>query len=70
MVAVSGVAAPPQEADPRRWKALAVVLIYRLLTFWAVVIVGWISVGVIEWRTRHVGDEVPLAVSVVAVNDI
>jgi EmrB/QacA subfamily drug resistance transporter len=27
MVAVSGVAAPPQGADPRRWKALAVVLI-------------------------------------------
>lgn len=33
--------------------ALAVVLIYRLLTFWLVIIVGWISIGVIEWRVRH-----------------
>ncbi len=33
--------------------ALAVVLIYRLLTFWAVIIVGWISIAVIEWRVRR-----------------
>ncbi len=33
--------------------ALAVVLIYRLLTFWLVIIVGWVSIGVIEWRVRH-----------------
>jgi putative heme transporter len=33
--------------------ALAVVLIYRLLTFWLVIIVGWISIAVIEWRVRH-----------------
>jgi hypothetical protein len=33
--------------------ALAVVLVYRLLTFWLVIIVGWISIGVIEWRVRR-----------------
>jgi uncharacterized protein (TIRG00374 family) len=33
--------------------ALAVVLVYRLLTFWLVIIVGWLSIGVIEWRVRH-----------------
>jgi uncharacterized protein (TIRG00374 family) len=33
--------------------ALAVVLVYRLLTFWLVIIVGWITIGVIEWRARH-----------------
>jgi hypothetical protein len=33
--------------------ALAVVLVYRLLTFWLVITVGWISVGVIEWRVRR-----------------
>jgi uncharacterized protein (TIRG00374 family) len=33
--------------------ALAVVLVYRLLTFWLVIIVGWMSIGVIEWRVRH-----------------
>jgi uncharacterized protein (TIRG00374 family) len=33
--------------------SLAVVLIYRLLTFWAVIIVGWISIAVIEWRVRR-----------------
>ena len=33
--------------------ALAVVLIYRLLTFWAVIVIGWISIGVIEWRVRR-----------------
>jgi hypothetical protein len=33
--------------------ALAVVLVYRLLTFWVVIIVGWISIGVVEWRVRR-----------------
>jgi putative heme transporter len=33
--------------------ALAVVLVYRLLTFWSVIIVGWISIAVIEWRVRR-----------------
>jgi len=33
--------------------ALAVVLVYRLLTFWLVIIVGWISIVVIEWRVRR-----------------
>jgi putative heme transporter len=33
--------------------ALAVVLIYRLLTFWLVIIVGWACIGVIEWRARR-----------------
>jgi len=33
--------------------ALAVVLVYRLLTFWVVIIVGWISIAVIEWRVRR-----------------
>jgi len=33
--------------------ALAVVLVYRLLTFWSVIIVGWVSIGVIEWRVRR-----------------
>jgi uncharacterized protein (TIRG00374 family) len=37
----------------KRVPALAVVLIYRLLTFWLVIIVGWLSIGVIEWRVRH-----------------
>jgi len=27
--------------------------VYRLLTFWLVIVVGWISIGVIEWRVRH-----------------
>ncbi len=39
--------------------ALAVVLVYRLLTFWLVIIVGWISIGVIEWRVRHVAERLP-----------
>ena len=39
--------------------ALAVVLVYRLLTFWMVIIVGWISVGVIEWRVRRSDARVP-----------
>jgi uncharacterized protein (TIRG00374 family) len=33
--------------------AIAVVLVYRLLTFWLVIIVGWLSIGVIEWRVRR-----------------
>jgi uncharacterized protein (TIRG00374 family) len=36
----------------QRVSALAVVLIYRLLTFWLAVAVGWVSVGFIEWRVR------------------
>jgi uncharacterized protein (TIRG00374 family) len=36
--------------------ALAVVLVYRLLTFWVVIIVGWISIGVVERRVRRSGD--------------
>ena len=39
--------------------ALAVVLIYRLLTFWAVIIVGWISIAVIEWRVRRESASLP-----------
>ena|SRR6202167_2375371 len=39
--------------------ALAVVLVYRLLTFWLVIIVGWVSIGVIEWRVRHRAVENP-----------
>jgi putative heme transporter len=41
--------------------ALAVVLVYRLLTFWLVIIVGWFSIGVIEWRVRHGTAEDPAA---------
>jgi putative heme transporter len=33
--------------------ALAVVLVYRLLTFWLVILVGWVSIGFIEWRSRR-----------------
>jgi hypothetical protein len=43
--------------------------VYRLLTFWVVVVVGWISVGVIEWRARRGGAPV-LGESVVGVTDI
>ncbi len=32
--------------------SLAVVLVYRFLTFWLAVLVGWFCVGVIEWRAR------------------
>jgi hypothetical protein len=32
--------------------ALAVVLFYRLLTFWLAILVGWSCIGVIEWRVR------------------
>jgi uncharacterized protein (TIRG00374 family) len=39
--------------------ALAVVLVYRLLTFWLVIIVGWISIGLIEWRVRRRVSDVP-----------
>jgi hypothetical protein len=49
--------------------ALAVVLVYRLLTFWVVIIVGWISVAVIEWRARRSGARV-LEANVVGVTDI
>jgi uncharacterized protein (TIRG00374 family) len=33
--------------------AIAVVLVYRLLTFWLVIIVGWLSIAVIEWHVRR-----------------
>jgi uncharacterized protein (TIRG00374 family) len=36
--------------------ALAVVLIYRLLTFWLAILVGWASIGSIEWRLRTAKD--------------
>ena len=49
--------------------ALAVVLVYRLLTFWMVIIVGWISVGVIEWRVRRHDAPVPRE-NVVGVTEI
>ncbi len=37
-----------------RAPALAVVLVYRFLTFWLVITAGWISIGLIEWRVRRV----------------
>jgi len=33
--------------------ALAAVLVYRLLTFWFAVLVGWICLGIIEWQWRR-----------------
>jgi uncharacterized protein (TIRG00374 family) len=48
--------------------ALSVVLVYRLLTFWVVIIVGWATVGAIEWRARRSHARTP--VEVVAVTDI
>lgn len=33
--------------------ALAVVILYRIISFWAVVPVGWATWGVLEWTTRH-----------------
>jgi uncharacterized protein (TIRG00374 family) len=42
-----------------RVPALAVVLAYRLLTFWVAVIVGWGSVGTIEWRSRRRREAMP-----------
>lgn len=32
--------------------ALAVVLFYRLLTFWLAILVGWLCIAAIEWRVR------------------
>jgi hypothetical protein len=32
--------------------ALAVVLFYRLLTFWLAILVGWLCIAAIEWRIR------------------
>jgi uncharacterized protein (TIRG00374 family) len=32
--------------------ALAVVLFYRLLTFWLAILVGWVCIGIIEWKSR------------------
>ena len=42
----------------RRVDALAVVLFYRLLTFWLAVTVGWISVGAIEWSRRRASADI------------
>ena len=42
-----------------RAPALAVVLVYRFLTFWLVITVGWIAIAVIEWRVRRVASEAP-----------
>jgi uncharacterized protein (TIRG00374 family) len=51
----------------KRVPALAVVLVYRLLTFWLVIFVGWASIGVIEWRTRRHGNDGADATSVSAI---
>lgn len=48
--------------------ALAVVLVYRLLTFWLVIMVGSICVGVIEWRARR--SDAPVPAQNVVVTDI
>jgi uncharacterized protein (TIRG00374 family) len=50
--------------------ALAVVLVYRLLTFWLVIIVGWISIGVIEWRVRRGANEVPAETAAATATEI
>jgi uncharacterized protein (TIRG00374 family) len=50
--------------------ALAVVLVYRLLTFWLVIIVGWISIGVIEWRVRRGANEVLAETATVTATEI
>ena len=50
--------------------ALAVVLVYRLLTFWLVIIVGWVSIGVIEWRVRRSVNGVPGDRSAVTATEI
>jgi hypothetical protein len=42
-----------------RAPALAVVLVYRFLTFWLVITIGWIAIAVIEWRVRRVASEAP-----------
>jgi len=42
-----------------RAPALAVVLVYRLLTFWLVIAVGGIAIAVIEWRVRKVACQAP-----------
>ena len=49
--------------------ALAVVLVYRLLTFWLVIVVGWISIGVIEWRVRHGVNAEPLETSALSATE-
>lgn len=51
-----------------RAPALAVVLVYRFLTFWLVITVGWISIGIIEWRVRRVAGRAPES-SVVGATD-
>jgi len=50
--------------------ALAVVLIYRLLTFWAVIIVGWISIALIEWRARRETDSLATGPATVTGSEI
>lgn len=50
--------------------ALAVVLVYRLLTFWVVIIVGWCSIGVIEWRVRRGRSTVSVERSTVTATEI
>jgi hypothetical protein len=50
--------------------ALAVVLVYRLLTFWLVIIVGWVSIGVIEWGVRRSVNGVPGDRSAVTATEI
>jgi uncharacterized protein (TIRG00374 family) len=50
--------------------ALAVVLVYRLLTFWVVIIVGWVSIGVIEWRVRRGIDSPASAATAVTGSEI
>jgi putative heme transporter len=49
--------------------ALSVVLVYRLLTFWVVIIVGWATVGAIEWRARRSDARTPVE-TVAGVTDI
>jgi hypothetical protein len=43
----------------QRAPALAVVLVYRFLTFWLVITVGGIAIAVIEWRVRKVVGQAP-----------
>ena len=42
-----------------RSPALAVVLVYRFLTFWLVIAVGGIAIAVIEWRVRRAAGPAP-----------
>lgn len=51
-----------------RAPALAVVLVYRFLTFWLVITVGGIAIAIIEWRVRRVAGEAHES-SVIGVTD-